>query len=237
MGPRADFYLGKGRRAQWLGSIGFSGQPEDIPRNILTARTKKQFEGAVGQLLDDYRRQHLNMATPKMGWPWPWEISHLTDYAYAFCSGQVVASNFGHRWFDPKNPPENTDCGRRITMPLMAPPEIIHVHQVPVAEQIAIRFVDATYGGFLPRWTSKKHPRGSQRWKSLVEGIPYGYLRGTTLESAIQLLNCAVRIYHYYGIYISPSPGVVVRGEAKIRVQDSETFLLEDGDCVWVITS
>lgn len=32
------------------------------------------------------------------GWPWPWEDSQTTDYAYAFDGGKVWASCFGGPW-------------------------------------------------------------------------------------------------------------------------------------------
>lgn len=39
---------------------------------------------------------------PADGWPWPWEDSRTTDYAYAFdeTDGKVWASCFGRGWHD-----------------------------------------------------------------------------------------------------------------------------------------
>jgi hypothetical protein len=36
---------------------------------------------------------------PSDGWPWPWDDSHTTDYAYAFFADEVWGSGFGHAWF------------------------------------------------------------------------------------------------------------------------------------------
>lgn len=38
------------------------------------------------------------------GWPWPWEDSSTTDYAYAFDGGRVYASRFGSAWFRADEP-------------------------------------------------------------------------------------------------------------------------------------
>jgi hypothetical protein len=98
MGTRADFYVGRGESAEWLGSIAWDGYPDGID--------------------------------PEMGWPWPWDDSGTTDYAYAFEDGAVYASSFGHAWFRP-NPdapdfgePEwdehGNDLGSDATFPNMA---------------------------------------------------------------------------------------------------------------------
>jgi hypothetical protein len=35
---------------------------------------------------------------PEVGWPWPWEDSNTTDYAYAWDEGRVWITYFGHGW-------------------------------------------------------------------------------------------------------------------------------------------
>lgn len=96
MGTRADFYIGRDAQAEWLGSIGWDGNPSSIPEAVKTATTPEAFRAAVAalQTRDDF-------TTPAMGWPWPWETSDTTDYAYCFEAGQVYASCFGYPWFDP----------------------------------------------------------------------------------------------------------------------------------------
>jgi len=117
MGTRADFYVGRGENAEWLGSIAFDGyrihevkegdggKNDDLAAcvQIKLADNEASFRAGVEKLLS------LNdtATTPAQGWPWPWETSSTTDYAYAF-DGQTWVSVFGHAWFDAKLPrPEN----------------------------------------------------------------------------------------------------------------------------------
>lgn len=96
MGTRADFYIGRGGDAEWLGSIAWDGYPDGIPTQLRAARTEADFRehlAAFGPHRDDW-------TAPVMGWPWPWETSHTTDYAYAFDGDKVWGSRFGHAWFD-----------------------------------------------------------------------------------------------------------------------------------------
>ena len=37
MGTRADFYIGRGATAEWIGSIAWDGYPDGIPAPILEA--------------------------------------------------------------------------------------------------------------------------------------------------------------------------------------------------------
>lgn len=97
MGTRADFYVGRGEDAEWLGSIGWDGYPDGIPSEILEAVTADVFKEAVRAFLVD----RDDGTTPEMGWPWPWDTSDTTDYAYAFDGQMVHASCFGCNWFDP----------------------------------------------------------------------------------------------------------------------------------------
>jgi hypothetical protein len=99
MGTRADFYLGRGRRAKWIGSIAWDGYPDGISEVVLKANSKPNFKAAFE---DWAKREHEDdFTSPKEGWPWPWDDSHTTDYAYAFDKGKVWASCFGSEWFDP----------------------------------------------------------------------------------------------------------------------------------------
>lgn len=103
MGTRADFYVGLGEKAEWLGSIAWYGYPENNKLHpALHCKTEAEFRAEVeklAQTTDDFTR-------PEMGWPWPWENSQTTDFAYAFNDDKVQASCFGSSWFDPfdKNP-------------------------------------------------------------------------------------------------------------------------------------
>src|SRR5688500_6281329 len=95
MGTRADSYVGRGKDAKWVGSIPFDGYPDGIDKKVLKAKTEAKFLEAINGFFGD------RATLPSMGWPWPWDDSGTTDYAYAFDSGKVWASRFGHAWFDP----------------------------------------------------------------------------------------------------------------------------------------
>lgn len=132
MGTRADFYIGRGLDAEWLGSIAMDGYPSCIlPRDerktespftqglmrhlpqpwpvgagLFDSTTETEFRERVARVLQ-YRN---DATTPADGWPWPWDDSRTTDYAYAFDGGRVWASPFGYAWFDPREPePEEGD--------------------------------------------------------------------------------------------------------------------------------
>lgn len=94
MGTRADFYMGRGTRAEWLGSIAWDGYPESISAAILDATDGPAYREAVRAFL----ASREDATFPDMGWPWPWEDSRTTDYAYAFSRGKVWASNYGRAW-------------------------------------------------------------------------------------------------------------------------------------------
>jgi hypothetical protein len=96
MGTRADFYIGRGENAEWLGSIAWDGYPKGIDKQILGCESPEAFRHAVASFLESREDKTL----PEQGWPWPWETSSTTDYAYAFDDG-VHASCFGGNWFDP----------------------------------------------------------------------------------------------------------------------------------------
>jgi hypothetical protein len=118
MGTRADFYVGRGETAEWVGSIAWDGYPEGIMphaaekkrawvdgplmpaaakwpvgAHLFDATTEQEFRERVARFFE-YRE---DVTLPENGWPWPWENSQTTDYAYAFDGGKVYASCFGHQ--------------------------------------------------------------------------------------------------------------------------------------------
>jgi len=129
MGTRADFYVGRGMYAEWLGSIGLDGYPDGISltdkerekilpgievhthknfptgEHLFDSSTEEQYRQRVSQFFEN----RDDVSLPAMGWPWPWEDSQTTDYAYAFDDGRVWASSFGHGWFDPHEPQPDDD--------------------------------------------------------------------------------------------------------------------------------
>lgn len=99
MGTRADFYVGRGAEAEWLGSIAWDGHPcsvfEDAPELFAgPPLTESEWRSWVAGYLAGRR----DGTKPEMGWPWPWEDSRTTDYAYAY-DGKVHGSSFGAPWF------------------------------------------------------------------------------------------------------------------------------------------
>lgn len=80
MGTRADFYVGHGADAEWIGSIGWDGYEaaEEPMHPIRLAKTEAEFRRAVNKMLSVRK----DGTFPWQGWPWPWESSYLTDYVY-----------------------------------------------------------------------------------------------------------------------------------------------------------
>lgn len=110
MGTRADFYIGTGKDAEWLGSIAFDGYRinemtrEQAEKNvdcmlcwhIKNALTEAGFRASVSGLL----RENDDATKPEQGWPWPWDDSNTTDYAYAFVDGACKTFTEAAEWPD-----------------------------------------------------------------------------------------------------------------------------------------
>jgi hypothetical protein len=105
MGTRADFYIGRGEQAEWLGSIAWDGYPNGIDSKLLEAANEPAFKAALAPFLSSREDATL----PEQGWPWPWDDSCMTDYAYAFDKDKVYASKFGSAWFDPIATPKEEE--------------------------------------------------------------------------------------------------------------------------------
>lgn len=95
MGTRADFYIQPGeelKEAIYLGSIAWDGYPDGIPEDILKAEDTISFGDAVMGFLT--KRDDASLSE-RDGWPWPWEDSRTTDYAYVFEEARVAIYRFG----------------------------------------------------------------------------------------------------------------------------------------------
>lgn len=92
---RADFYVGKGKDAEWLGSTNHDGYPDGISKSVLNSHNEKFYRQAV----DEFLKADGNAIFPKDGWPWPWDNSKLTDFSYAFDEARVWVTPFGYGWF------------------------------------------------------------------------------------------------------------------------------------------
>lgn len=103
MGTRADFYVSRGEDAEWLGSIAWDGYPSGVFTD------KIGDDGCLPKVVVDeahwrseveaWLKQRNDATFPEQGWPWPWDDSNTTDYAYTYDEGLVLGSCFGHQWF------------------------------------------------------------------------------------------------------------------------------------------
>ena len=99
MGTRADFYINRGEKAEWLGSIAWDGHPDGDSEDLLNIKTRAEFVLRLQKLSkrDDW-------TSPEQGWPWPWKDSNTTDYSYAFDTKnrRVYITCFGYSWLTAK---------------------------------------------------------------------------------------------------------------------------------------
>lgn len=98
MGTRADFYVGKGKDAEWLGSIAWDGQ--EIDERIRKAKTPRQYRARVRSFL----KGRDDATWPKDGWPWPWDDSSISDCSYWHFDGKT--------WSAQGNPEVYVPCSR-----------------------------------------------------------------------------------------------------------------------------
>lgn len=104
MGTRADFYVGRGKNAQWLGSVAYDGDPSGIADDIFEAATEEDFRKRVRRFL----KKRSDGTLPEMGWPWPWITSHLTNEIYAFFDNKVYRALYDYEASkDPSHPRVN----------------------------------------------------------------------------------------------------------------------------------
>lgn len=85
MGTRADFYVGRGAEAEWLGSIAWDGYRDGIEPELLRATDEAEYREEVARFL----RKRDDATTPDKGWPWPWNDSGTSDCSYWFFDGAV----------------------------------------------------------------------------------------------------------------------------------------------------
>lgn len=93
---RADFYVGRGLLAEWLGSMAMDGYPDGHPKPLLQIQSADAFRKGVTDVLASVR----HATTPDQGWPWPWGDSRTTDFAYAFDGDRVWICRYGCGWLD-----------------------------------------------------------------------------------------------------------------------------------------
>ena len=98
MGTRSDYYIGKGKDAEWLGSLAFDGYPDGNAEPLSGITTEAEYRAKVAEIFAAEKDQ---ATLPDMGWPWPWDDSRTTDYAYTFADGKALVSD-GEVWADHK---------------------------------------------------------------------------------------------------------------------------------------
>jgi hypothetical protein len=103
MGTRADFYVGRGADAEWLGSIAWDGyiEPPGIAKSapaVIHAPCEAAYRRAVADML----KARDDATTPDQGWPWPWDNSDTTDRSYSFFGGEVQHCHWDGPWVTAK---------------------------------------------------------------------------------------------------------------------------------------
>lgn len=96
MGTRADFYIGIGACAEWIGSVTHDGDPYFIAfgrlsecvaqHQVLSAKSEDDYRSLVAAMIE--KRPGVGVP-PEEGWPWWWDDSSKTDWTYAFHAGRV----------------------------------------------------------------------------------------------------------------------------------------------------
>jgi len=132
MGTRADFFVGVGPDAEWIGSTSYDGDPGGWGQRPLAARTEDEFRAAVEEMLSD--RQAL-VTRPSEGWPWPWNDFRTSDYAYAWDPARGAVTSSGRAWVTPAQMKVDRDClysGERLR-----DDEVPDMSKVPKGDVIA----------------------------------------------------------------------------------------------------
>lgn len=103
MGTRADFYENKDSSEGWLGSVAWDGYPDGVPAPVMEATSYDEFRTAVALILTEEK----SASTPATGWPWPWDDSQTTDYAYVWSDDGVKVYEYGRPY--PECPDDLSD--------------------------------------------------------------------------------------------------------------------------------
>lgn len=106
MGTRADFFIGVGPTAEWIGSTSYDRAPYGWGEDPLKAGTEKEFRDAVEVMLATGDL----VTRPSEGGPWPWADFRTSDYAYAWDPQRGPVTSAGRVWRTPAEMAANPDC-------------------------------------------------------------------------------------------------------------------------------
>lgn len=102
MGTRADFYVGRGEKAEWLGSIAWDGDAGSVfdGHELMLDRAVTLSEDDWRAWVARFLAERDDATLPSDGWPWPWDDSRTTDCAFAWDGGRVwQAAGRPERWY------------------------------------------------------------------------------------------------------------------------------------------
>lgn len=104
MGTRADFYIERDDKFEYLGSVQYDGYEvdnEDYPicKRLKRSKTEKSFLKNLKEY-EDWRNSEPQSCNHFFKeWPWPWPNSHTTDYSYVFIKDKVHVCDYD-KWED-----------------------------------------------------------------------------------------------------------------------------------------
>lgn len=107
MGTRADFFIGIGPNAEWIGSTSYDGDPYSLGADPLKATSEAEFRAAIERMLADPERL---VTRPEEGWPWPWRDFRTSDYGYAWDPERGAVASSGRAWVTERQLRDNSDC-------------------------------------------------------------------------------------------------------------------------------
>jgi hypothetical protein len=134
---RADFYVGTGTNAKYLGSIFSDGGT--VPNSIKRARTPEKFEKAVAK--------YIKKENGSTQWPWPWETSVTTDFSYWLEDEKLYVLDFGKGVkIIEKKRGRPASFERDWEMPVMTPAVVVlpstEIHSDIAENDATVRFID-----------------------------------------------------------------------------------------------
>lgn len=97
---RADFYVGRGATAEYLGTLQYEGDPVDVEVWELfqsldeDTYTEQDYRQEVADLLSNRATDTVGQ-TPVPEWPHPYASSDDTPWTYAFDAGTVYIYRYG----------------------------------------------------------------------------------------------------------------------------------------------